>query len=158
MFIDAQCQLSSAQAITVDAVSTNAYDLGAVPTGTANGAAPDPSIGEPMGIVVAVTVAADSTTADETYAFEAIQSTVTALTSPDVLVRVPFTAAQAAAGALAAGTIVVIPLPSGSVTKRFIGLNYDVGGTTPTITCSAWVAPLSMIQKQRFYTSAIVVG
>lgn len=158
MFIDAQCQLSSAQAITADAVSTNAYDLGALPTGTANGSRVDPSIGEPMGIVIVVTVAADSTTGDETYAFEAIQSTVTALTSPDVLVRVPFTAAQAAAGALAAGTVIVVPLPSGSITKEFIGLNYDVGGTTPTITVSSWLAPLSEIQKQKFYTSAIVVS
>jgi hypothetical protein len=158
MFIDAQTQLSSAQAVTVDAVSTNAYDLGAAFSGgSANGAAIDPSVGEPMGIVVVVTVAAKVSATDETYAFEAIQSTVTALTAPDVLTRVQFTNALAATN-LTAGAVIVIPLSPGLITKRFIGLNYDTGGTGPTITCTSWIAPLSMIQKQKFYTSAIVVN
>ncbi len=156
MYKDAQALLWASAALTASAVSTNSYDLGAV--AVASTPAPDPSIGQSLAAVVNVEVAADSTTGNETYEFDWIQSTVTALTTPDVLVQFPFTAAQAAAGALALGTILVLPLPPGSVTKRHIGLQYVGGGTTPTITVSAHVTLLSMAMSiPKHYGTKIVI-
>lgn len=158
MFIDAQTQLWNAAALTASAYSTNVLDIGApYPGGTANGAAIDISAGEPLGLVLTVGVAADHTTGDETYSFEVVQAaTSTISSSPDTLVAVAFTNAQAAA-LLFAGAVIVVPLPSGSVTKRYLGAHYTGGGTTPTITVSGSIMPLSMIQRQAYYASATVI-
>lgn len=156
MFIDAQTQLWASAALTASAYSTNSYDCGAVPSGgSPNGAAPDPSIGEPMAMVIAVEVAA-AVAGTETYAFEVTQSaSTTASSSPDTLVSIAFTTVQAAT-LLAAGQVIVVPIPPGSVTKRYVSGHFT-GANTPTITITAWIAPLSMIQKQRFYTSAVLI-
>jgi len=158
MIIDAQTQLASAQALTATGLSSNAYDLGAAFSGgSANGDARDPTVGEPMAIIIVPTVAADVASADETYTFQFVQSANANLSSADVLATYPFTNAQAAS-ALLAGKVVVFALPPGAVTKRYVGLNVVLAGTTPSITYSAWIAPLSMVQKQKFYPTAIVIN
>lgn len=157
MFIDAQTQLASAVALTSTALLTNAYDLGAVPSGgSASGAGVDPSVGEPLCVIVAVTVAADSTTGDETYEFDVIQSASSNLGTADILAKYPVVAGDVTA-LLPAGAILCLPIPMHSVTKRFLGVNYIGGGTTPTITVTAWIAPMSMVQAYRFYTTLIKV-
>lgn len=156
MFIDAQCQVWSAVALTTSAYSTNSYDLGAVPTGTSNGAAVDASVGEPMALVISVGVAA-LVVGTETYQFDVTQSaSATASSSPTTLVSVPFTTTQAGT-LLTAGSIIVVPIPSGSITQRYISGHYT-SANSAGITVSGWIAPLSQIQKQKFYTSAIVVS
>ena len=159
MFIDSQGQLSAAQAVTVSAVSTNAYDLGApFSGGTSNGAAIDPSVGEPMCVVVVPTVSAKVSVTDETYEFDIVTATNTNLTTAqDIVLKLPFTNTQAGT-LLVAGQVLVVPLPAGRITQRFVGLKYITAGTGPTITVNAWIAPLSMVQQQKFYTSAIVVS
>jgi hypothetical protein len=149
MYVDAQTTLWDAAALTADAVSTNAYDMG-VDTR-------DVGIGEPLSAVITVDVAADATTGDETYRFDLIQSTVTALTSPDLLASHIVTAAQATAGALAAGTIVVIPVPMGRITKRYLGLQFDGGGTSPTITVTAWITLTSMVSVPKKHPDGITI-
>ncbi len=149
MFIDAQTLLWDAAALTIDAVSTNTYDTGA--------AGNDISIGQPLALVIQVDVAADSTTGDETYKFQVIQSAAAALSSADILVEVPFTNALAQT-LLTAGKIIVVPIPPGSITKRYIGANFDGGGTTPTITVTAWITPQSMIQRDKYYADAITIS
>lgn len=157
MFIDAQTQLWNATALTTSAYSTNSYDLGAVPSnGSANGEAVDPSAGEPLGMVISVGVAATHS-GTETYQWEVTQSaSSTASSSPDTLVTVAFTTAQSAT-LLAAGTVIVVPIPPGSVSKRYLSGHYT-SANSASITITAWIAPLSMIQKQHYYTSAIVVN
>ena len=59
--MDAQTLLSDAQALTATAVSTNSYDKGAAGNDIANG--------QPLGIEITVDVAADFTSANETYVF-----------------------------------------------------------------------------------------
>lgn len=158
MIIDAQTQLAASVALTSTALLTNAYDCGAIPTGgTANGAAVDISIGEPMCVIVAVVVAADSTTGDETYEFDVIQSASNTLSSADILAKYPIAAANVLA-LLPAGAILCLPIPPHSVTKQWLGVNYIGGGTTPTITVSAWIAPISMLQAYRYYTTLINVA
>lgn len=145
MFIDALCLLSDAQAVTADAVSTNTFDSGA--------AGNDVSVGEQLVAVIQVDVAADATTGDETYAFEFIQSAAANLGSADVLAR-----RVIAAASLTAGSIHYLPLPQGSKTKRYLGLNYDVGGTTPTVTVTAFIQPASMLQLDKVYADGITIS
>lgn len=145
MILDAQTLLSDAQAITVDAVSTNTYDSGA--------AGNDISVGEPLCMAFTVDVAADGTTTDETYEFQVIQSAAAALTSPDVLCLRAIGYAT-----LVAGFKFYLPIPPGSKTKRYLGVNYNVGGTTPTITVTAAILPLSMIQNEKTYADALTIS
>lgn len=147
MYIDAQTLLSDAQAITADAASTNTIDLGDV--------TPKRSIGdgEPLAVVFTVDVAADSTTGDETYAFEFIQSANANLSSADVLAAMTVAAAN-----LTAGAQVVLPIPPGVITKRYIGANYNVGGTTPTITVTASIVPQSFAPKIKSYADGFTIS
>lgn len=145
MIIDAQLLFSDAQALTATAVSTNIIDLGA-----------DRNIGqgEPMAVVVCIDVAADRTTGDETY-------TVTLQTDDNAA----FSSASSVGGAYSilvypAGTRFVIPLPAGTETERFVRLNYTLGGTTPTITVTAFLQPLAMasVGENVYYADAITIG
>lgn len=148
MYVDALTRVWNAAALTADAASTSSYD-----TGQAGGN--DVSVGEPLVCALTVGVAADHTTGDETYQFNFIQSATADLGTPDILATIPFTAAQYAL--LAAGATLGIPVPMGSITKRYIGLYFDGGGTTPTITVTAWFTPWSMVQKAKTFPTSIVV-
>lgn len=155
MIIDAQAQLWASAALTATAVSTNCYDQGAAyATGTANGDQREIGAGVPMSLIISVGVAADHTTGDETYEFDLITATASDLTTGQVIVeqRV-FLFSQ-----LIVGSVHAIPIPSGSLSQRYVGAKYIGGGTTPTVTVSAWIAASSMIQRVKNYTSAIVVG
>jgi len=147
MFMDALLRVSNAQAVTVTAVSTSSIDLGNITPKRAIGS------GEPMGFAVAVGVAADFTTGDESYQLDLIQSATEDLATPDVILSEIRTAAQ-----LVAGALVWVPIPKGWPTKRFIGLRYTVGGTTPTVTVTAWLTTHSMFSvASEFYAKNYVV-
>ncbi len=143
MFLDAQNLFSDAQAITADAASTNVIDLTL--------AGRDIARGEPMCIVINVDVAADGTTTDETYTFIARNSAAAALTSPVDVGQLTVGYAT-----LVAGYQIVIPLAP--LALRYIGLYYDVGGTTPTITCTAHLMPLNMIQNWKAYADGFTIS
>ena len=95
MIMDQTLVLWDNVALTTSAYSTNSYDCGAIPTGgSANGDQPDPSVGIPLGMLIAVTVAATHA-GTETYEFDITQSaSTTASSSPDTLVQVAFTTTQ----------------------------------------------------------------
>ncbi len=139
MFIDALLLVSDSQAVTADAVSTNTIDLGNPTVKNRIGS------GEPMAFLITVEVSADGTTGDETYAFEVISSAAANLSSPTVLNRRACTAGQHTQ--LTAGTRLVLPVPPGFPQQRYIGVNYDVGGTTPSITVSAALMPQSLAEE-----------
>jgi hypothetical protein len=141
MFVDALLLVSDAQAITADAVSTNTIDLGNPTVKNRIGT------GEPVAFGLQVDVAADFTTGDETYAVEIISSASANLSTPTVLARYVFVAA-AGGGALAAGKKYVLPVPPGMPSQRYIGLNYDVGGTTPSVTVTAFLSMQAMIDPE----------
>ena len=143
-FKDAQTQICSTQAFSANAVSENTYDSSA--------AGNDITEGEPLGIGIDVTVAADATTGDETYEFQAIQSAAAGLGSPDVLVLI-----RPARADLTVGKRLVLPLPPGSKTKRYLGLNVNVGGTTPSITINAFIAPLSFLGGWKAYADGFSI-
>lgn len=128
MFIDALLLLSDAQALTATAFSTNTIDLSNVTPKR------DIAVGETMAIVLTVDVAADFTTGDETYTFQFVQSANANLSSPDVLAQWAILAS-----ALTIGASFVFPLPENRITKQFIGMQYTLAGTTPTITVTCFL-------------------
>lgn len=149
MILDALGLLSDSQAVTATAVSTNTVDLmGSTATPVA-----DISNGEPMGVIFNIEVAADFTTTDETYVFEVITSAAAALTSPTVVGSKTLVAADRAAG-----SIITVPIAKGTVTQRYLGARYTTGGTTPTVTVSAYYAPVSYGEKRAYYKSGYTVS
>lgn len=146
MILDSQLEFSDAQAITADAVGTNVLDLGV-----------DRSIGngEPMAVMFTVDVAADQTTGDEDYTFDLEYASNAAQSAGRQLIgrRVFESGAPGApaqdADLLVAGFqfAIVLPPTKLSESERYLGIRYDVTGTTPTITMTAHLMPLSMIDQ-----------
>lgn len=157
MIMDQTLVLWDNVALTTSAYSTNSYDCGAIPTGgSANGDQPDPSGGIPLGMLIAVTVAATHA-GSETYEFDITQSaSTTASSSPDTLVQVAFTFAQSSV-LLTAGSAFLVPLPPGSVTKRYLSGHY-VSANSATISVIGWLGPISSLWNVDYYTSAIVIS
>lgn len=140
---DAQTMLWDAAALSSDAASDNTYDSGA--------AGNDITEGEPLGIGITVDVAAKVSGGTETYEFQAIQSANANLSSPDILALI-----QPAGAALTVGTRHIIPLPPGSKTKRYLGAYFN-GGNTPTITVTAFIAPLSFLGGWKAYADGFAI-
>jgi len=148
MILDAYCQLSDSQALTATAVSTNTFDANTLQ------ADPDPDwgAGEPMCAVINVEVAADFTSGNETYSFGIVEDDAADLGTNTNIVDVTIAAAK-----LTAGKIIVIPIPAGLWTKRYLGMEYTLGGSTPTITVSAYLQPLNMVQQDKSYADNITI-
>ena len=147
MITDALALLSDAQALTATAISTNVIDLGN-PTPKN-----DIGIGEEMTIVFTVDVAADFTTGDETYQFDFNQSAAAALSSPTTLVR-----RIIAAGLLTLGSIHHLKIPKSAITQRYVGVNYTLGGTTPTLTITAFLQPSNMAEARATYAKGYTIS
>lgn len=158
MFTDQQTVLWDAAALTTTAYSTNSFDCGAIPSNaSANGAAPDISVGTPMAVVMTVGVAPNVATGDETYEFDITESaSPTPSTSPTILAKFPFTTAQATA-ILTVGAVIVLPIPPNSITQRYLSCNYVPAGTSPSITVTAWITKQSAAQILKYYSSAVVI-
>lgn len=145
MLLDAQQQFSDSQALTATALSTNVIDLGE-----------DRSIGngEPMCVVFNVEVAADQGTGDEDYQFDVEYASTAAIdTARKLIGRRVFesgtpTAPAEDADLLVAGFKFAIPIPPAALSEseRYLGVRYTLAGTTPTITVSAHLMPMSMIE------------
>jgi len=143
MILDKQLQLSDSQALTATAVATNVIDLGA---------ARDVFSGEPMCIIMNVESAADFTSANETYAFGIETDDNASLSSPTVLSSVTL-----AASVLTLKSVHIIPIPVATM-ERYLGLRYTLGGTTPLLTVSAHLIPLSQAQKYRLYADGLTIS
>lgn len=148
MRTDAFLLLSDAQAVSADAVSTNALKIGA--------AGLDIGIGEPLAVVFVIDVAADYTTEDETYKF----SVRTATASDGTTGAVSIVETPAIAGnALTAGTRFALLLPQNRIaaTATHLAAFYDVSGTSPSVTVTAFVQPASMVQNDKYFASGFSV-
>ena len=150
MYVDKETLLSDAQALTATAPSENTMDMGNVTPKNEVGT------GEPLALVIGVDVAADHTTGNETYQFQLVQSANADLSSPDVLLQTDTT--FIAATTLVAGYQLVIPVPPGLITKRYLGAQYTLGGTTPTITVTAMIVPLKDVKSGILYAKGYTVS
>lgn len=148
MVTDRNLLLADAQAITADAVTTDTIALGK--------AGLDVAIGETLALVFQVDVAADFTTGDETYAFAVRTATnANGTTGAVALVTTP----ALNGNTLPAGKRIVLPIPPQAIaaTATHLAGFVDVSGTTPTITVTAFVTPLSMVQGDVYYASGYTV-
>lgn len=141
MFLDRQNKVSDAQALTATAASTDFIDLGIERRiGT----------GEPMCFVVSCDVAMGGTSPTLTIAVQSddnagFSSAATVVAHPQL-------------SALPAGARVVIPLAPGALTERFVRLNYTLGGTSPTVTLTAHLQPMNMLQGDFYYADALTIA
>lgn len=134
MIADKQSQFSDAQAVTADAASTNVIDLGT--------AYPGMGFGDFAGnIVINCDVALGGTT--PTLVVQLQQDDNSAFDSAATILS------TASVSALAAGAQLVMAIPPGLITERYIRLNYDVGGTSPTVTLTAGF--VADVQQWRAY-------
>jgi len=123
MLIDSRLEFSDAQALTETAASTNLVDLGGDR---------DIGPGRTLYVVLTVDVAADFTTGNETYAVALQTDDNVGFSS-----AVTLASRSIAAAALAQGSQHVIPVTL--TNERYLRLNYTLGGTSPTVTVSAWL-------------------
>ena len=139
-YLDAQLLLSDAQALTATAASTNYINLTATSTflGT----------GEPLALVITVDVAAGGTS--PTLGVTVQSDDNTSFSTPTTVTVSPtYAAAQ-----LTAGAQLTIPLPSGVATERYLRASYAVGGTTPTMTITTCVKPMSLVGDLHYFANA----
>jgi hypothetical protein len=157
MYIDNQNELSNSQAVTASAVGTNVIDLGS-----------NRSIGngEPMAAVFFIEVAADQTSGDEDYTFQVEYSSNAAQSAGRQLIGsrsfesgAPVAPAQDA-DLLVSGFKIIVPIPPTTTAEsgQFIGIRYVTAGTSPTITCSASIMPMSMIDATNSYANAYTIA
>ena len=142
MFIEAQHLFSDSQALTVTAASTNLIDLKATTTRL--------GVGEPMCVVISCEVAMGGTSptmiatlqSDDSSGFG---SAATVVVSPTF-------------SSFAAGAKYVLPIPPGTATEQYIRLNYTMGGTSPTITVSAFLMPMNMVDNYASYADGFTIS
>lgn len=114
MIIDKQTELSSAQAITADAASTNVYDTGS---------ATDIGVGNVLNVYMQIKQAFNTLTS---LTVSLQTSTDEAFTSPITLWSKSILLAALTLNA----NFILPPVPVGA--KRYLRLYYDVVGTDPT--------------------------
>lgn len=156
MYLDSQLQFSDSQAITTSAVGTNVIDLSV-----------DRSIGngEPLVVMFTVIVAADQGSGDEDYTFDveyasnAAQSTGRQLIGRRVFESGSPTAPAQDADLLVAGFSFFVPVPATTLaeSEQFIGIRYVTAGSTPIITCSAQLMPMSMADATNDYADGFAI-
>lgn len=143
MILDAQLQFSDGQALTSSGASTNLIDLGADR---------NIGVGEEMAVLLVVDVAADDGNADETYSFAIEADDNSSFSSAVTVGTITVTRGDAA------GTQYTALLPKGSETERYMRLNATLGGTSPSVTVTAFLAPAKSIDAYNFYADAITIS
>lgn len=139
--IDAQTRLGSAQALSASGATTDYLDISK---------ARNLGDGEVMALVFTVTTAIAGTTPTCSFAVQSDSSNAfgTAVTHETV---------APAAATLTAGAQVVVPIPSGILISQFVRGFLTLGGTTPTISVTTDIVPLSTVKKTALYASGFTV-
>ena len=133
MILDLESMFSDDQALTIDAVSTNVIDLGApgTPPLSAVALSRDIGPGTPIDILIQLTV--DSGGTSPTLQVNLEKDTVEGFGSAEVVASSPILVDGVAGDRLAIQWI-----PDGA-DQRYLRLNYDIEGTTPTYTVTAGI-------------------
>ena len=145
MIIDKLLRVSEDQAVTATAVSTDKIDLG-----TAR------DIGEGQSLYVVFTVTEVFATLTS-LTFEVVTDDNAALSSPTVIASSG--AITLAGGGLAAGKqhVVQIPPQIGSLSERYLGARYTVGGSSATTGKVTADIVLNIQDGKKFHTSGFSV-
>lgn len=115
MIIDAQCELSDAQAVTATAVSENTMDLGFAGNNIGNG--------QPLYLCVSVAVAMTDSGSDSTVAVTLVDDDNAALSSAATVETIGTFAATSAAG-----TRLYAAINPEIINQRYLGVTYTVSG------------------------------
>ncbi len=154
MFLDAQNRVWSSAALTTTAVSTNTIDCAAPFTSTVT--TPDPSGGEPLALFVNVETAGGHA-GTETYEFQVINASASDLTTGQLVLATTGTIATAdVAVKLAAGATVVLPIPPGTISLRYLGAKI-VSANSAAVTVSGYILPLAEAEVRKGYSTAQLV-
>lgn len=145
MIIDNLLSYSDAQALTGTAASTNIVDHG-TPSPRSIG------IGESLALVISVDVAADAANGDETYSAQ-LQTDTSSGFGSAVSVGQAITITRGDA----AGTKYYMTLPPDASVKRYTRVNYTLGGTTPSVTVTAELVPVRLLQNDQYVASGYKV-
>lgn len=124
--VDVLLRFANALAITATGNATNVIDMIA---------AASQMNGKPMQVVIKVDVAADATQADETYAFSLVTDDNAALASAATVATRTISRSL-----LTLNSLHTIDIPENVSIERYLGLTATLGGTTPSITYTAWIA------------------
>ncbi len=137
---DVNDQVMVDQTVTVDVQSLKSIDLGA--------AGVDKTVNTPMCYLIMPKNDAGGDVVATSYKFSAIEDTAADLaTAVSVLSSVTVTGAS-----IKNGVPIVVPLPKGSMAKRYQGLDIDVtGGTNPTVKFDAWLCPMAEVESLKSY-------
>ena len=156
MYLDSQLQFSDTQTVTATAVATNVLDLSV-----------DRSIGngEPMAVLFIIESAAVQSGGDEDYTFDveyasdAAQTTGRQRIGQRIFESGTPTAPAQNADLLVTGFVFLIPIPPTklSESEQFLGIRYVTAGTSPTITCDAFLIPMSMIDATNTYADGYAI-
>lgn len=124
--IDVLSRFANALAVTATGDATNVIDFKA---------ALSQFNGKPVQVVIHVDVAADTASGNETYSFDVVTDDNTALSSDTVV------ASKTILGsALTLNSLHTIDIPENVNIERYLGLVHNLGGTTPSLTYTAWLA------------------
>lgn len=143
MYVDAHNQYCDAQAFTATAASTSYID---------HGSDRNLGVGEPLALFVLVDVASDFTTGNETYSLAWETDDNSSFSSAATLRTITLT------GAVAAGTKFVTIADPDTTFEQYSRLNFTLGGTTPTVTLTAFLVPACMVQNDRQYPDGITIS
>lgn len=149
MYIDSLLLLDDAVALSATAYSTNTIDLGNVTPKREVGS------GEALAVVFQIDTAADTASGDETYQFLIVQSANANLSSHDTLIQTD--TSFITRSTLVAGYTLALLVPP-LVSKRYLGVRYVLGGTTPTVTLTAWYGPWKFVQKFTTYAKGYTIS
>ena len=140
MRFDIENQLDVAHAYTATAVSSHSY--------AKQTAEQDLSIGRRMALLVCPKVAAG---AGSTHTMAAIQADDAALTTNvEVLGQI-----VVAAAALVPGAEFEIPIPQGSMTRKYIGFRNTIASGTTTVTLDVYLVPQDEIAKYKAFNKVV---
>jgi len=144
MYVDSALQVSTAQALSASGASEDYVD---------QGAARNLGDGEPMAMVVHVDVAATTNDNDETYEFGFQSDSDSGFGT--VVTHVSRVISRTL---LTAGTKHVVPIPPNVSIGRYYRAYYTLGGSTPAITVTTDIKPMSMIQKDAVYADNVTIS
>lgn len=142
MYVDKELKVSDGQALTATAASTDLIDLSVA----------NIDRGKAMAMHISLDVAADDTTGDETYSVALQTDSDSGFGSAVELGTATITRGDAA------GSKYVINLPSDGSSDRYLRLNYTLGGTTPTVTVTAFLAPVDAFDGNDLYANGYTIS
>ena len=138
MYIDRLNLFSDAQALTGNAASTDVIDLGEERR---------IGVGEPMAVVLYVDVAqaggGNFTATLQSDTADSFGSAVTLFATGTLT-------------SLAQGARVVLPVPTGVLTRRYIRVNYTLSAGTITVTAA--LLPQNLVQNDFYYQDNITIS